>query len=57
MQARLRHKRSDQAVLFPVYWRDWGHELDLWLQVVNYADCRETDLEALKSTMDKLPFG
>jgi hypothetical protein len=32
MQARLRNKRSDRTVLFPVYWLDWGKELDLWLQ-------------------------
>ena len=56
MQARLRNKRAAHALLFPVYWRDWGKELDLWLQVVNYVDCREANYEALESTMFKLPL-
>ena len=47
MQARLRNKRSSRALLFPVYWLDWGKELDLWLQIVNYADCREGDHRTL----------
>ena len=53
MQARLRNKRSS-ALLFPVYWLDWGKELDLWLQIVNYADCREGDHRTLAGTMAKL---
>ena len=56
MQARLRHKRSVEPILFPVYWRDWGQELHLWLQVLNYADCRESDYQSLSSTMGKLSF-
>jgi hypothetical protein len=54
MQARLRNKRSAIPVLFPIYWRDWGRELDLWLQVVNYADCRESDHGSLTTTLSKL---
>jgi len=54
MQARLRSKRSASPLLFPVYWLDWGKELDLWLQIVNYADCREGDHQALSGTMVKL---
>jgi hypothetical protein len=54
MQARLRNKRSDRTVLFPVYWLDWERELDLWLQVLNYADCREGDYEKLTSTINGL---
>jgi hypothetical protein len=57
MQARLRNKRSDRPLLFPVYWRDWGQDLDLWLQVVNYADCRERNYETLTSTIRKLTLG
>ncbi len=57
MQARLRNKRSDRSVLFPIYWRDWGRELDLWLQVVNYADCRERNAETLKSAVAKMSVG
>ncbi len=57
MQARLRNKRSDRVVLFPIYWLDWGKELDLWLQVVNYADCREGNYQTLTSTINKLPLG
>jgi hypothetical protein len=56
MQARLRNKRSDRTILFPIYWRDWGKDLDLWLQVVNYADCREGNYETLTSTVSKLTF-
>ena len=29
MQARLRNKRSDRPLLFPVYWRDWGRDRPL----------------------------
>jgi hypothetical protein len=57
MQARLRNKRADQTLLFPIYWRDWGKELDLWLQLVNYADCRECDSQSLTTTMHKLALG
>jgi hypothetical protein len=56
MQARLRNKRSSRPLLFPVYWLDWGRELDLWLQVVNYADCREGNYQVLASTMAALPL-
>lgn len=56
MQARLRNKRSDHFVLFPIYWRDWGKELDLWLQTINYADCREGNHQALTNTVSKLSF-
>jgi TIR domain len=56
MQARLRNKRADRPVLFPIYWRDWGKELDLWLQVVNYSDCREANFQSLSMTVGKLTF-
>jgi hypothetical protein len=56
MQARLRHKHSDLPVLIPIYWRDWGKELDLWLRVVNYADCREANFQSLAKTIDRLGF-
>ena len=54
MQARLRNKRSPKSVLFPIYWSDWGKELDLWLQAINYADCRECDYSKLTSTVGNL---
>lgn len=57
MQARLRNKTADRTLLFPVYWRDWGKELDLWLQLVNYADCRECDYQSLTTIMHKLDLG
>jgi len=53
-QARLRNKRSNQKILIPVYWRDWGKELALWLQTLNYADCREADYQKLANTVSKL---
>ena len=56
MQARLRNKRSDHSVLFPLYWRDLGRELDLWLQTINYADCREGNRQALTNSVSKLVF-
>jgi hypothetical protein len=56
MQARLRNKRSSYPLLFPIYWLDWGRDLDLWLQVVNYADCREGNYQTLASTMAALPL-
>lgn len=43
MMARLRNKRSGGKVLHPVYWRDIDKELALWLQIINYSDCREAD--------------
>jgi hypothetical protein len=54
MQARLRNKRSDRAILFPIYWLDWGKELDLWLQVLNLADCREGDPRKLTRAVNEL---
>jgi hypothetical protein len=54
MQARLRNKRATNPLLFPIYWQDWGKELDLWLQVVNYADCREANVQALAAAVSTL---
>ncbi len=54
MQARLRNKRSESTVLFPIYWRDWGKELDLWLQVLSFVDCREGDHEKLVQAMREI---
>lgn len=49
-QARLRNKRSDRKILIPIYWRG-GRELALWLQALNYADCREGDYQKLTTTV------
>ncbi|MGO9432176.1 toll/interleukin-1 receptor domain-containing protein [Rhodoblastus sp.] len=54
MQARLRNKREANKVLFPIYWQNWGKELDLWLQILNYADCREADAQVLAATISTL---
>jgi hypothetical protein len=54
MQARLRNKRSERQILFPFYWRDWGKELDLWLQILNYADCREASDKRLACAIREL---
>ena len=43
MMSRLRNKRADGGVLLPIYWRDLGGDLSLWLQILNYSDCREAD--------------
>lgn len=56
MQARLRNKRSRETVFFPVYWHDWGKELDLWLQTVNYSDCRECNRDLLVGAIRAMPL-
>jgi hypothetical protein len=55
-QARLRNKRSGGTVLFPIYWRDYAMGLDLWLQILNYADCREESIENLTTHISKFVF-
>lgn len=54
MQARLRNKRSGHTILFPVYWLSSKEELDLWLQALNWADCREGDYYKLTAAMKDL---
>jgi hypothetical protein len=55
-QARLRNKRSSTPVLFPIYWSDIGIELALWLQAINYADCRERNYGHLSTTISRFPL-
>jgi hypothetical protein len=47
--ARLRNKRQESIFLVPLYIRslDNDQELPLWLQAINYIDCREADAEKL----------
>jgi len=52
MQARLRNKRSNHSCLFPIFWCDG--DLDLWIQALNYADCREADFQKLKDALGRL---
>lgn len=47
MIARLRNKRCGGGVLLPIYWRDLEGDLSLWLQILNYSDCREADAEKI----------
>ena len=54
MQARLRHKHSDTPVLFPIYWRNAGETLALWLQVINLLDCRESSFTKLQTAIQNL---
>jgi hypothetical protein len=56
---RLRHKREEQSFLFPLYVRslDNAAELPLWLQTVNYIDCREIDSAKLAAAADRLVAG
>lgn len=56
LQARLRQKREGGAVLFPIYWREWGGDLALWLQLINAADCREGDSAKLTAAAGALRF-
>lgn len=43
MISRLRNKRAGGGVLHPIYWRNFDGDLSLWLQILNYSDCREAD--------------
>ena len=43
MMSRLRNKRAGGGVLLPIYWRGLDRDLSLWLQILNYSDCREAD--------------
>ena len=57
--ARLRHKREDQSFLFPLYVSSLENEaeLPLWLQAVNYVDCREINTAKLTAAADRLVAG
>lgn len=55
MQGRLRHKKAGGNVLFPIYWREIGRELDLWLQVMNFVDCRESNAAKLAESVRAMP--
>jgi hypothetical protein len=54
MMARLRDKRSQRVILLPYYWKSIGTELDLWLQVRNYWDCREANADKLRVGIQEL---
>jgi len=57
--ARLRNKREDGSFLFPLYVSSLGNEaeLPLWLQNVNYIDCRETNTSKLAAAAERLVTG
>ncbi len=52
----LLHKRRRMPFLFPLYTRSLmnDEELPLWLQTINYVDCREADAGKLKAAADRL---
>ena len=54
MIARLRNKRSNFEVLFPLYWKDAGRALAMWIQAVTYSDCREGDSAKLTEVTKRL---
>ena len=54
MIARLRNKRSNFEVLFPLYWKDAGRALAMWIQAVTYSDCREGDSARLAEVTTRL---
>ena len=56
---RLRHKREEQSFLLPLYVRSLDNEaeLPLWLQAINYIDCREIDGAKLVAAADRLVAG
>lgn len=53
---RLLHKRRAVPFLFPLYTRSLPNEdeLPLWLQALNYIDCREADLDKLRMAAHRL---
>jgi TIR domain-containing protein len=53
--ARLRHKRSSYTFLVPLYVRSLENEeeLPLWLQAINYVDCRESDPAKLSAAVER----
>ena len=53
MMARLRNRRSGGQVLLPVFWRSIDRELDLWLQIINYNDCREANEDKLRAARNR----
>jgi hypothetical protein len=54
MIARLRNKRSEFEVFFPMYWKDAGKELAMWLQAITYSDCREADSKKVSRAVQRL---
>jgi len=54
MIARLRNKRSNFDVFFPLYWKDAGRALAMWLQAITYSDCREGDRTKLADVTRRL---
>jgi hypothetical protein len=54
MIARLRNKRSNFEVFFPLYWKDAGRALAMWLQATTYSDCREGDAAKLGEVARRL---
>jgi len=54
MIARLRNKRSNFEVFFPLYWKDAGRALAMWIQAVTYSDCREGDPAKLADITKRL---
>ena len=49
-------KRQIRDVRLAIRNQTTGGQLDLWLQIVNYADCREGNYETLTSTINNLAF-
>jgi len=55
--SRLRNKREGLSTLFPVYWISLEFDLSLWLQILNYSDCRERDGRKLAQVVDRFING
>jgi hypothetical protein len=50
--SRLRHRESEFGVLFPIYLR--SASLPLYMQSINYFDCRESDMGKLQAACEAL---
>jgi hypothetical protein len=51
--ARLRHRNSENGVLMPIYLRD-AHSLPLYMETLQYIDCREADIAKLRGACTRL---
>lgn len=53
MVARLRHKH-DGPFLYPIWWRGADEDVALWLKTINIADCRQSEIDTLVSSVQGL---
>jgi hypothetical protein len=54
--ARLRNKRQNHTFLLPLYVRSCSNEqeLPLWIEAINYIDCREADSAKIAAAANRV---